>query len=109
MLLLDDTHNHGFAAYESEMPRYGITTGPAFPSSFDSLDRVDMPGIPAANFAAITPADLIDRTKEPKTMRGLWRPMWIAAAVLCLAMLAGPSAAQDQPAKIPNETCLGCH
>ncbi len=40
------------------------------------------------------------------------RPVsWIAAAVIGLAMASGDCAAQDgpAPAKIPNETCLGCH
>ncbi len=41
-------------------------------------------------------------------MHGFRRPILIVAAAVCLATAAGPSAAQ-QPAKIPAETCLGCH
>ncbi len=41
-------------------------------------------------------------------MRGFRRPMWLVAAALCLAMSARTGAAQE-PAKIPAETCLGCH
>jgi len=40
-------------------------------------------------------------------MRGFKPPTWLVATVLCVAM-AGACGAQE-PAKIPAETCLGCH
>ena len=63
------------------------------------------------DFAAINPADSIDRTNKRNAMRGPRRALWIIAAAISLATAASPCAAQEPPAptKIPAETCLACH
>jgi cytochrome b subunit of formate dehydrogenase len=95
------------------MSKYGIGGKPdlAFVPSPEFPDRIDIPRSTAESIAARSSRGWIARMKEPKSMHGFRRPAWIAAIAFSLAIAAGTCAAQDQPApaKIPNETCLGCH
>lgn len=59
--------------------------------------------------ASASPANSIERSKERNAMRVPRRAMWFVTLAITLAIASGRCAAQEPPAKIPAQVCLGCH